>query len=74
MSRYTRGMFEREFSEKDGYRYLATSIIESTILDWKKGKFDIVGWLESNQSYLWFDYLGLDREWLKRLIEGMEVA
>lgn len=65
-----KSMFTREFNAKSGYNYLAMTIIESVINDWKKGKFDAIGWLQSDQSCLWCDYLGLDKGWMLRVLQG----
>ncbi len=69
-----KGMFTKEFSQKSGYNYLAVTIIESAILDWKKDKFDAIEWLRSDQSCLWCDYLDINKDWLRELLEKIELT
>lgn len=71
MSRLMKGMFTQEFLAKSGYKYLAGDVIESVIKDWKVGRFDAIGWLQSDQSCLWCDYLDINRDWLLRMLKEL---
>jgi len=58
-------MHTQEFGDKSGYGFLAADIIGSAIDDWEEDEF--VGWIHSNQSCLWCDYLGWDKGWILRV-------
>ncbi len=70
MSRYTQSMYTEEFGAKSGFSILAKTIVESAIEDWKQDKFDAIGWLHSNQSCLWCDYLGWDKSYMLRMMKS----
>ncbi len=69
MAKYFAGVTHKQFgSGNGGYGYLCASIIASAANGQERGNFDVFEWIESDQSNLWFDYLGINKEWFGRML------
>ena len=72
MAKYLAGVTHKHFgSGNGGYAYLCASIIASAVNGYQMGNFDAVGWIESEQSNLWFDYLGMDKGYFSKKLKEL---